>query len=68
MENRSRYAQAVIAAGDRWRKELDAADAECREAFKTANDRYRQRMDQAFHVYDEELKAAKFEYKGEENV
>lgn len=66
MENRSRYAQAVIAAGDRERKEVSAADAECREAFKTANDRFKQRMDQALHVYDEELKAAAVEYKGGE--
>ena len=67
MEKRSAYAKAVIAAGDRLRKERDAADAECREAFKTANDRFRQRMDQAMHVYDEELKAARIEYKGEED-
>jgi len=66
MEKRSAYAKAVIAAGDRLRKERDAADAECREEFKGANDRYRQRMDQAMHVYDEELNAARIEYKGEE--
>ena len=66
MEKRSAYAKAVIAAGDRLKKERDAADAECREAFKVANERYRQRMDQAMHVYDEELKAAEVEYKGGE--
>ena len=66
MGKRSAYAKAVIAAGDRLRKERDAADAECRGAFKTANDIFRQRMDQAMHVYDEELKAARIEYKGEE--
>ena len=68
MEKRSAYAKAVIAAGDRLRKERDAADAECREAFKAANDRYRQRMDQAMHIYDEELKAARIEYKGGEDT
>ncbi len=66
MENRSRYAQAVIAAGDRERKEVSAADAECREALKTANERCKQRMDLAMHVFDEELKAAAVEYKGGE--
>jgi len=66
MKKRSDYAKAVLAAGDRLAKEREAANKDCEAEMKMANERFRIRMDQAMHVYDEELKAARIEYKGEE--
>jgi len=66
MKDRSAYAQEVIAAGDRYRKEGDSANADYREALKLAHETNRARMDKALHVYDEELKAAAIKYGREE--
>lgn len=66
MEKRSAYAQAVIAAGDRYRKTMEAATKEVRDAYDVANQRFGERMHQTLRVYDEELKAAAVEYGKEE--
>ena len=65
-ERRKAYAQAILAAGGRHRKQMEAADREVREAYAVANHRFQERMRQALRVYDEELKAATVEYGKEE--
>jgi len=65
-ERRSAYAQAVLAAGDRYRKTMEAADREVRVAYDVANHRFKERMQQALRLYDEELKAAAIEYEKED--
>lgn len=65
-ERRTGYAQAVLAAGDRYRKTMEAATKEVRDAYDVANQRFRERMHQTLRVYDEELKAAAVEYERED--
>jgi len=66
MKKRAAYAQAVIAAGDRHRKEMDAANKDCKEEMDKASERFRERMHHSFHIYDEELKAAAIQYERED--
>jgi len=65
IEKRSAYANAVLAAGERWRKASEEANRECRDEMKASSEKLRLRNEQAMRVYDEEVKAAAIEYRKE---